>query len=88
MSENIQDIELAFDDLVRGCDNQSNWILSLIEESVIPAGETPQLSRYSGYHLTIARRAWRIHRDFDASPSATALILELLDELEDLRRRL
>ncbi len=88
MSENRQDIELEFNDLVRACDNQSSWILSLIEESVLPANDQPQQARYSGYHMTIARRAWRIHRDFDASPSATALILQLLDELEDLRRRL
>ncbi|PIT57465.1 chaperone modulator CbpM [Snodgrassella alvi] len=87
MNNNQQDIELSFDDLVRACDNQSNWILSLIAESVIPVEQEPQLARYTGYHMAIARRAWRIHRDFDASASATALILQLLDEVEELRRR-
>ncbi|WP_239349949.1 chaperone modulator CbpM [Snodgrassella communis] len=87
MGNNHHDVELSFDDLVRACDNQSNWILSLIDESVIPVEQEPQLARYTGYHMAIARRAWRIHRDFNASASATALILQLLDELEDLRRR-
>lgn len=82
-----QDIELSFDDLVRACDNQSSWVLSLIAESVIPSTQKPELARYTGYHMAIARRAWRIHRDFDASASATALILQLIDEVEDLRRR-
>lgn len=87
MNKNRQDVELEFNDLVRACENQSGWILSLIEESVIPADKIPEQTRYTGYHMAIARRAWRIHRDFDASASATALILQLLDELEDLRRR-
>lgn len=82
-----QDINVTFEQLVQACDNQPNWVLNLIEENVIDAPAKPQQAQYSGFHLAIVRRAWRIHRDFDASAPATALILDLLTELDDLRRR-
>lgn len=82
-----QDIEVSFEQLVQACDNQPNWVLNLIAENVIDAPATPQQASYSGFHLSVVRRAWRIHRDFDASAAATALILDLLTELEDLRHR-
>ncbi|WP_066569263.1 chaperone modulator CbpM [Snodgrassella sp. CFCC 13594] len=87
MSQYDQDVELSFNELVRACGDQSDWVLSLIQENVITISGEPHQAHYSGYHLAQVRRAYRIHRDFNASASATALILELLDELEELRRR-
>lgn len=88
MNQAKQDIDVSFEQLVQACENQPNWILSLIEENVIEAPAVPQQANYSGYHLAMVRRSWRIHRDFDASAAATALILDLLAELDDLRRRI
>lgn len=87
MNHSNQDIELTFDDLVRACGNQSSWVMALIDENVLEIQGEPTRARYNGLQLTQARLAYRIHRDFDASASATALILQLLDELQDLRRQ-
>lgn len=87
MSNSNQDIELTFDELVRACGNQSAWVLALIEENVLEIQGEPTRAHYNGFQLSQARLACRIHRDFDASASATALILQLLDELQDLRRQ-
>lgn len=80
------DIDFSFDELVDACGNGPDWIISLIEEEVITIHGNPAQARYNGAALARIRRASRIHRDFDASASATALILQLLDELESLRR--
>ncbi len=80
------DIQLSFDEVLRACDGESQWVISLIEEAVIEINGDPQQATFSGYQLSRIRRAQRISRDFDASPPAAALILQLLDELEDLRK--
>ena len=81
-----QDIYLTFSEVITTCNCEPQWLLSLVEESAISVDGEPQQAHYSGYQLAQIRRAMRIHRDFEASAPATALILELLDELQRLRR--
>ncbi|MDO4643817.1 MAG: chaperone modulator CbpM [Cardiobacteriaceae bacterium] len=81
-----QDIQLTFHDIVRACDDNSDWLMSVIETEIVSIQGNPQQAIYSGYQLARIRRAWRISRDFEASATATALILQLLDELENLRK--
>ncbi len=83
-----QDILLSFEEFVDACGSQSEWVIALIEENVISVEGSPRLARYTGLQLGRMRRAQRLHRDFDASAQATALILELLDEIEQLRKQL
>lgn len=87
-----KDIQLTFKEVLHACNSEPQWVISLIEEAVIDIdGDLrqamfivmPIIFRYS---VMPPRRAQRISRDFQASPSATALIVELLDELENLRR--
>ncbi|MFD1243879.1 chaperone modulator CbpM [Paralysiella testudinis] len=87
MTQTYTDIDLSFDELVRACGGGADWVVQLIEEEVISINGSPAQARYSSLHLARIRRAGRIHRDFDASAAATALILQLLDELETLRRQ-
>lgn len=81
-----QDIYLTFSEVITTCSCEPEWLISLIEESAISIEGEPQQAQYSGYQLAQVRRAMRIRRDFEASAPATALILELLDELQRLRR--
>lgn len=87
MTQTYTDIDLSFDELVRACGGGADWVVQLIDEEVISINGSPTQARYSSLHLARIRRAGRIHRDFDASAAATALILQLLDELETLRRQ-
>ena len=87
MTQAYTDIDLSFDELVRACGGGADWVVQLIDEEVISINDSPTQARYSSLHLARIRRAGRIHRDFDASAAATALILQLLDELETLRRQ-
>ncbi len=81
-----KDIQLSFNELVQVCDSEPQWVVSLIDEEIIQVSGDPQQTTFSGYQLSRIRRAQRISRDFEASVPATALILQLLDELEKLRK--
>ena len=81
-----QDIQLNYHEIIRACDNDAEWFINIIEAEVISIDGAPEQAAYSGYQLARIRRARRISRDFAASAPATALILQLLDELENLRK--
>ena len=76
-----QDIQLTFNEIVRACDGDADWVVNVIEEEIISVQGSPREAGFSGWQL-----ARRISRDFEASVPATALILQLLDELETLRK--
>ncbi len=83
---NGQDIQLSYHEIIRACGDDADWLVSIIEADIIHVSGDPQAATYSGYQLARIRRAHRISRDFEASAPATALILQLLDELENLRK--
>lgn len=92
-STELNDVIMSLDELVAACGQEHSWVIALIEESIIvpdvalqseATANAPQ--KFSGYQLALARRAARLSRDFEASVPAIGLILELLDELEELRQ--
>lgn len=76
-------------DFAHACGQSHDWVLQLVEHSIVVVrGTQPEQWQFAGQDLQRARRAFRLQRDFDASFSAVALMLELLDEVQDLRRQL
>ena len=84
-SPEFTDIILNLDELVSACGQERQWVIELIEEDIIEY-DVPEREQFTGYQLTTVRRASRLSRDFEASVPAIGLILELLDELEQLRQ--
>ncbi|WP_317200455.1 chaperone modulator CbpM [uncultured Psychrobacter sp.] len=84
-SPKFNDLIMNFDELVAVCGQERQWVLALIEENIIEY-DIPEYEQFTGYQLTTVRRASRLSRDFDASVPAIGLILELLDEVEQLRK--
>lgn len=84
-SPEFTDIIMNLDELVSTCGQERQWVIELIEENIIEY-DVPDQEQFTGYQLTTVRRASRLSRDFDASVPAIGLILELLDELEQLRQ--
>lgn len=80
------DVQLTFNEIVRACNDDRDWVVSVIEEEIISVSGRPDEAVFSGFQLARLRRAHRISRDFEASIPATALIMQLLDELESLRK--
>ena len=83
---NGQDIQLTYHEIIRACGDDADWLVRIIEADIISVSGDPMQATYSGYQLARIRRAHRISRDFEASAPATALILQLLDELDELRK--
>ncbi|MGP5135056.1 chaperone modulator CbpM [Psychrobacter cibarius] len=84
-SPEFTDIIMSLDELVSACGQDRQWVIELIEEDIIEY-DVPEREQFTGYQLTTVRRASRLSRDFEASVPAIGLILELLDELEQLRQ--
>ncbi|OLF37437.1 MULTISPECIES: chaperone modulator CbpM [unclassified Psychrobacter] len=84
-SPEFTDIIMSLDELVTACGQERQWVIELIEENIIEY-DVPEREQFTGYQLTTVRRASRLSRDFDASVPAIGLIIELLDEVEQLRQ--
>jgi chaperone modulatory protein CbpM len=76
-------------ELSYACGATQAEITVLVEEGVLqPVGETPDRWSFYGASLRRARVALRLARDLEMPASGTAVVLELLDEIEQLRARL
>lgn len=77
---------LSFSDFVRACGQPHDWVIALVEHHILEKNDSvPERWQFVGEELVRARRAWRLQRDFDASLAAVALMLDLLDEVKQLR---
>jgi chaperone modulatory protein CbpM len=91
LSAEVMDDEcyLSLADFAQACGQQHDWVMALVEHSILEVeGTQPELWRFDGWHLARARRVWRLQRDFDASISAVAVMIDLLDEVKQLRAQL
>jgi chaperone modulatory protein CbpM len=81
--------ELTVDEVCRACAMQQEWIVKLVEEGVLePRGQSQASWRFTGGQLQSALTIVRLQRDLGVNVAGAALALELLDEIETLRRRL
>jgi chaperone modulatory protein CbpM len=87
---------LSVDELSRLCAVDRTYIVELVEEgvlSVVSLGSRvveidASQWRFSGSALRRARTALHLQRDLEINLPGVALALELLEELEELRREL
>ena len=85
----IEEDSLTLGQLCRACGVHADWVISLVEEGIIePQGDDMRLWRFSGASLVRARAALRIQRDLGINLAGIALILDLVEELENLRAHL
>lgn len=84
-----QQHQLNFQQFIQAAGQNELWIQQLIEYDIIQCPiANPQHHTYVGEDVVRARRAYRLQRDFDASLSAVAVMLDLIDEVQQLRRQL
>lgn len=81
--------ELTLADLCHACTAHAERIIELVDVGVLePVGREPSSWRFSGASLHRARMALRLQRDIGIDLVGAALVLELRDEIESLRKRL
>lgn len=83
-------------EMCRICGVHAEFLMELVDEGVIaPATEPPRRTprtrphgwRFDGVAVVRVQRAVRLQQDLGVNLAGVALALELLDELETLRRR-
>jgi chaperone modulatory protein CbpM len=77
------------DELCRACNVDANWITDLVEHGVIePIAEVGADWRFTSLTIVRIAKAKRLERDLNLNPPGLAVVLDLLDEIDDLRAQL
>jgi chaperone modulatory protein CbpM len=79
---------LSLKDLSRMCAVDEQHIVEYVEEGVLQVIEVRSEWHFSGDALRRARLAVRLERDLELNLAGVALAVELIEELEQLRRQL
>ncbi|GAB6263599.1 chaperone modulator CbpM [Photobacterium sp. R1] len=80
---------LSMAEFCRACDQPAEWVITLVEEGVLdPEGDRPIHWRFATVNLRRALRAGRMQQDLGLNVAGIAVALDLLDEIERLRRQL
>lgn len=85
-SEIMDDRSFDLQHFAEACGQSPEWILQLIEHGILPNYSSNLAQPFLGEDISRAQRAYRLQRDFDASFSAVAMMLDLIDEVQELRR--
>ena len=92
----IDDVSLTIDELARACAVERTWIREHVEDGFLPCtvmmlvddtNDEPHW-KFASRELVRARKLIAFERDFDANPELAALLVDLLEEIAELKRRL
>jgi chaperone modulatory protein CbpM len=86
--EVLSDAAFTADDLARACGVGVGWVRERVQAEVLQVNAATGEWRFDGATLVRARRLQRLEKGFDADPQLAALTVDLIEEVERLRRRL
>jgi chaperone modulatory protein CbpM len=82
-----ESLELELNEFCRICHASEDFVLALVAEGVIePCGDERAHWRFTGRSVRRTQVAVRLHHDLDVNLPGVALALDLLEEIERLRR--
>jgi chaperone modulatory protein CbpM len=80
-------VELSLPELCAACRVSEELVLDIVAEGIVePLGDERTQWRFSGVAVARIERVIRLQQDFDVNLPGAALALELLEEIERLRR--
>jgi chaperone modulatory protein CbpM len=83
-----ESMELTLQELSRMCSVEERLIVEFVEEGILTAIHAMPQWQFNGGALRRARLAVRLQRDLEINLAGVALALDLMEELEQLRRQL
>jgi chaperone modulatory protein CbpM len=84
-----EEVVLSLAEVCRASRLPAERVIEMAEEGVIePVGRSPERWRFRGASLRRLRCAQRLQEDLGVNTAGIALVLDLMDELEQLRARL
>lgn len=82
-------LELSLEDLSKACQVDEAVIVAYVDEGIVtPRVRNARSWQFSGVMLPRLARALRLQRDFELNTAGVAFALDLLGEIEGLRKRL
>lgn len=79
-------VQLTTYEICQVCGLTEELLVEIVEQGIIePRGETPQEWRFDAELTLLAKKAVRLRQELELDWHATAVILTMLDELEQLR---
>lgn len=80
-------VRLTLTDVCRLCGAREETVVEMVREGVVAPAERGEQWTFSGIAVTRIRTTLRLQRDLDVNLPGAALALELLEEIERLRRQ-
>ena len=85
----VEETHLTVEQLASLCAVESDWVLHHINEGLLTATKLDSGNWcFSSAQFTRAKRILMIERTFDAMPELAALVADMQEELDSLRRQL
>ena len=83
-----EDMECSLHDLCRMCNIPAEIVHEMVDEGLIqPIGSEPMQWRFTSIEIRRVQTTLRLQRDLRVNLPGCALVLDLLEELQELRRR-
>lgn len=80
-------VEFSLAELCSACSVSEELVVEIVAEGIVePSGADRAHWRFSGLAVTRVHRVLRLQHEFDVNLPGAALALELLEELDRLRR--
>jgi chaperone modulatory protein CbpM len=80
-------VEFSLTEVCAACRVSEELVVEIVAEGIVePSGRDRAQWRFTGVALTRVQRALRLQHDFGINLAGAALALDLLEELERLRR--
>jgi chaperone modulatory protein CbpM len=80
------DFSVSFKDLCESAKMSSDYLAELVAYNIIKpiTGKTTEDWRFSGTAVKVVNKAIRLHQDLEIEWADTALVVDLLDEIDQL----
>ena len=87
----VDDSALTLEELARACAVEPAWIFERVSAGLVVGPAAASMSIHTSWRFTSAaivrtRRLAAMERDFDANPELAALVADLIEEVERLKR--
>lgn len=84
----LEEAALDVEELASACGVAPEWVVERVQAGLLSCSSTGTEMRFASAQLVRARRMATTEQWFDANQELAALVADLIEEIEQLRRRL
>ncbi|MGB4811449.1 MAG: chaperone modulator CbpM [Methylophilaceae bacterium] len=84
----LEEIALTLDELAQACAVAPDWVVKHVEAGMLGSTQASARWVFVSADLVRARRLVSYERGFDANDELAALVVDLIEEVEQLKHRL